>query len=169
MARFDIDRCQSAEMLSCRLSPAIVGQDFAVCFRFGGLVNAFRFGVLLGGGEIAAFAADFAVGGFAGPSACAVFGRDVNTFVGLGPVFWFFHQLMVAHAMLAGCRVFTPWRAGSLSVIFPLMQIPDNFGNSAVAAGDAVRGNETEEPLFGDPRWVDERLQALRGESEREV
>lgn len=49
------------------------------------------------------------------------------------------------------------------------MQIPDNFGNGAVAAGDAVRGNETEEPLFGDPRWIDERLQALRGESEREV
>lgn len=49
------------------------------------------------------------------------------------------------------------------------MQIPDNFGNGAVAAGDAVRGNETEEPLFGDPRWIDERLQALHGESEREV
>ena len=49
------------------------------------------------------------------------------------------------------------------------MQIPDNFSNGAVAAGDAVRGNEMEEPLFGDPRWVDERLQALHNEPEREV
>lgn len=120
-------------------------------------------------GEVAAFAADFAVGGFAGPSACAVFGRDVNTFVGLGPVFWFFHRLMVAHAVLAGCRVFTPWRAGSRGVILPLMQIPDNFGNGVGAAGDAVRGSETEEPLFGDPRWIDERLQALHGEQDREI
>ena len=133
------------------------------------MVDAFRFGVLLGGGEIAAFAADFAVGGFSGPSACAVIGRDVNTFVGLGPVFWFFHQLMVAHAMLAGCRVFTPWRDPARGVILPLMQIPENFGNGVGAAGDAVRGNETEEPLFGDPCWIDERLQALHGEPEREA
>ena len=49
------------------------------------------------------------------------------------------------------------------------MQIPDNFSNGAVAAGDAVRGNETEEPLFGDPCWIDERLQALHGEPEREA
>jgi len=49
------------------------------------------------------------------------------------------------------------------------MQIPDNFSNGAVAAGDAVRRNETEEPLFGDPRWVDERLQALHKEPEGEV
>jgi hypothetical protein len=81
----------------------------------------------------------------------------------------FFIAPLLPHEAGTGCRVFTPWRAGSLSVIFPLMQIPDNFGNGAVAAGDAVRGNETEEPLFGDPRWIDERLQALHGESEREV
>ena len=49
------------------------------------------------------------------------------------------------------------------------MQIPDNFSNGAVAAGDAVRRIETEEPLFGDPRWVDERLQALHEEPEGEV
>ena len=48
------------------------------------------------------------------------------------------------------------------------MQIPDNFSNGAVAAGDAVRGNEMEEPLSGDPRWVDERLQALHKEPEGE-
>lgn len=134
-----------------------------------GLVDAFRYGVLLGGGEITAFAADFAVGGFSGPSACAVIGRDVNTFVGLGPVLWFFHRLIVASDPLAGCRVFTPWRAGFRDGILMPMQVPDNFGNGAGAVGDAVRGSETEEPLFGDPRWVDERLQALHPEPEGEV
>jgi hypothetical protein len=46
---------------------------------------------------------------------------------------------------------------------------PDNFGNGVGAAGDAVRGSEMEEPLFGDPRWIDERLQALHGEQDREI
>ena len=67
------------------------------------------------------------------------------------------------------CRVFTPWRVFSRGVILPPTQIPDNFSNDAVAAGDADRGNETEEPLFGDSRWVDERLQALHKEPEGEV
>ena len=49
------------------------------------------------------------------------------------------------------------------------MQIPDNFSDGAVAAADVIRGNEMEEPLFGDPRWVDERLQALQKESEGEA
>jgi len=68
-----------------------------------------------------------------------------------------------------GCWVFTPWRTFSRGFILPSMQIPDNFGNGVGAASDAVRGNETEEPLFGDPCWIDERLQALHGEPEREV
>jgi hypothetical protein len=67
------------------------------------------------------------------------------------------------------CRVFTPWRVFSRGVILPPTQIPDNFSNDAVAAGDADRGNEMEEPLFGDSRWVDERLQALHKEPEGEV
>jgi len=49
------------------------------------------------------------------------------------------------------------------------MQIPDNFSNGAVAARDAVLGNETEESLSGDPSWVDERLQARHGEPEGEA
>ena len=68
-----------------------------------------------------------------------------------------------------GCRVFTPWRDPARGVILLLMQIPENFGNGVGAAGDAVHGNETEEPLFGDPCWIDERLQALHGEPEREA
>jgi hypothetical protein len=46
------------------------------------------------------------------------------------------------------CRVFTPWRVFSRGVILPPMQIPENFSNGAVAAGDADRGNKTEESLF---------------------
>ena len=51
----------------------------------------------------------------------------------------------------AGCRVFTPWRTFSRASILPSMQIPDNFSNGALAARDAVLGNETEESLSGDP------------------
>ena len=49
------------------------------------------------------------------------------------------------------------------------MQIPDNFSNGALAARDAVLGNETEESLSGDPSWVDERLQARHEEPEGEA
>lgn len=168
LARVDIDRCQSAEILSGRLSSPIGGCSFTVCFCFVGLVGAFGAGFGFKCGEAAPFAADLAVGGFSGPGARPVIGRDVNAFAGLGPMFGFFHRAIVAaqsgHRLpgLHPMAYLLPWRH-----LAP-MQIPDNFSNGAVAAGDAVRGNEMEEPLFGDPRWVDERLQALHKEPEGE-
>ena len=68
-----------------------------------------------------------------------------------------------------GCLVLTPWRTFSRGAILPSLQIPDNFSNGAVAARDAVLGNETEESLSGDPSWVDERLQARHEEPEGEA
>jgi len=99
----------------------------------------------------------------------AFFGRDTDAFAGLGPALWFFHRLIVAHDPVLGRRVFTPWQAGSAGAILLVMQIPKNVGKGAGAARDAVRGGETEEALFGDSRWVDDRLQALHAEPEREA
>ena len=56
-----------------------------------------------------------------------------------------------------------PWRHLALDAN------PANFSNGAVAARDAVLGNETEESLSGDPSWVDERLQARHEEPEGEA
>ena len=52
--------------------------------------------------------------------------------------------------MVAGWPV-VPSFIFSRGPILPSMQIPDNFSNGALAARDAVLGNETEESLSGDP------------------
>ena len=49
-----------------------------VCLRFRGLVADFGFGVGFHRGEVTAFAAHFAVGGFAGPGAGAIFAGFVS-------------------------------------------------------------------------------------------
>ena len=116
LARVDIDRRQSAEILSGRLSSPIGGCSFTVCFCFVGLVGAFGAGFGFKRGEVAPFAADFALGGFSGPSARPVIGRDVNPLAGLGPMFGFFHRAIVAAR--GGCRLpglhpmarLLPWR-----------------------------------------------------------
>jgi hypothetical protein len=42
------------------------------------------------------------------------------------------------------------------------MKFPDDQTPGAEANDGAVRGKTETEPLFGDERWIDERLQALR-------
>lgn len=42
------------------------------------------------------------------------------------------------------------------------MKLPDDQTYGADANECAVRGNSETEPLFGDERWVDERLRALQ-------
>lgn len=43
------------------------------------------------------------------------------------------------------------------------MKFPGNRTNNGAGAADgAARGNKPKQPLFGDRRWVQERLRALR-------
>jgi hypothetical protein len=42
------------------------------------------------------------------------------------------------------------------------MKFPDDQSHGAEATEHAVRGNNEPAPLFGDERWIEERLQALR-------
>ena len=42
------------------------------------------------------------------------------------------------------------------------MKFPDDQTHGAEANDGAVRGNIEPEPLFGDERWIEERLQALQ-------
>ena len=42
------------------------------------------------------------------------------------------------------------------------MKLPDDQTHGADGNDGAVHGNPELEPLFGDERWIDERLQALR-------
>ena len=41
------------------------------------------------------------------------------------------------------------------------MQSPDFSSEGAGAMNDAAGGPGTDEPLFGDARWIEERLEAL--------
>lgn len=41
------------------------------------------------------------------------------------------------------------------------MQSPDFSNEGAGAMNDLAGGNGTDEPLFGDARWIEERLEAL--------
>lgn len=132
-------------------------------------MDAFALGVGFERGEVAAFTADFALGGFSGPGAGAILGREVNTLLGWGPVRRFFHRVIVVHDAIGGCRVFTPWRADCPSGILSLMQMNENLSSGPGAGTEVIRRNEPEEPLFGDPRWIDERMQALHAESEEEA
>ncbi len=81
-----------------------------MCFRLGGLVGALGFGGLFAGGEVAAFVADFAAGGFAGPGAGAVFAGFVDTDGWLLPVLGFFHGGSVALLLVVANGGLTPWR-----------------------------------------------------------
>jgi len=42
------------------------------------------------------------------------------------------------------------------------MNFPNDQHEGAGAADGAARGNEMEEALFGDERWIEERLRALQ-------
>ena len=43
-----------------------------------------------------------------------------------------------------------------------VMQSPDFMNDGAGPMNDASCRNGTDEPLFGDARWIEERLEALR-------
>jgi hypothetical protein len=49
------------------------------------------------------------------------------------------------------------WRADHVVV----MQSPEFSSEGAGAMNDAAGGHGTDEPLFGDARWIEERLEAL--------
>jgi hypothetical protein len=42
------------------------------------------------------------------------------------------------------------------------MQFPNMTNEGAGPANDRASGNANDEPLFGDARWIEERLEALR-------
>ena len=67
------------------------------------------FGVVFDCGHVAGFAADFAVGGFAGPGAGAVVTGFVDADGWLGPMLGFFHHRNVPCGAEDDRRVFTPW------------------------------------------------------------
>ena len=80
-----------------------------VCLRLRGLVADFGFGVLFDCGEVTAFAADFAVGGFAGPCAGAVVAGFVDAGRWLRPMLGFFHPDNVRCRTENERQVFIPW------------------------------------------------------------
>jgi hypothetical protein len=43
-----------------------------------------------------------------------------------------------------------------------VMQSPDFMNDGAGPMNDGAGGNGTDEPLFGDARWIEERLEALQ-------
>jgi len=42
------------------------------------------------------------------------------------------------------------------------MQSPNFMNDGAGLMNEGAAGNGTDEPLFGDARWIEERLEALR-------
>ena len=69
----------------------------------------FGFGVVFERGEVTAFAADFAVGGFAGPCAGAVVAGFVDAGRWLRPMLGFFHPDNVRCRTENERQVFIPW------------------------------------------------------------
>jgi len=47
-----------------------------------------------------------------------------------------------------------------------VMQSPDFRNDGAGTMNDGAGGNATDEPLFGDARWIEERLEALQTREE---
>lgn len=47
-----------------------------------------------------------------------------------------------------------------------VMQSPDFMNDGAGPMNDGAGGNGTDEPLFGDARWIEERLEALQSREE---
>ena len=121
------------------------------------------FGGLFEGGEVAAFVADFVAGGFAGPGAGAVFAVFVEPDGRLGPMFRFFHGVNVARGAAREYEGFHPMAVGCEREqgLVP-MKFPNDHYDGAGSSEEAVHENETKEPLFGDERWIEERLQVLR-------
>ena len=154
--------CAGAKIISdIRVNPRLSVAGL-VCLCLAGLVGVFGFGVAFDGGHVATFAADFAVGGFAGPGAGAIFAGNVRAHAGLGPVFGFFHEVRMACVRAGSMGVFALWRARPGADILPPMKFPEQQRDVAVANGRAPRPQLSREPLFGDPRWIEERLRALR-------
>jgi hypothetical protein len=58
--------------------------------------------------------------------------------------------------------VFAPWRDRPHAHILPPMKFPDHQPEVAAFNGRTSRPRPSREPLFGDPRWIEERLRALR-------
>ena len=80
-----------------------------VCLCLRGLVADFGFGVVFNCGVVTAFAADFAVGGFAGPCAGAVVAGFVDAGRWLRPMLGFFHPHNVRCRTENERQVFIPW------------------------------------------------------------
>ena len=114
-------------------------------------------------GGVAAFGADFAIDGFAGPGAGAVFAGDLRAGGRLGPMLRFFHRITLGRRAVLERRGLHPMetrkRGGQLAVA---MKLPNDQHEGAGAKNGAARGNEMEEALFGDERWIEERLRALQ-------
>ena len=99
---------QSSEILSgCYPRLSVAG---LVCLRLRGLVADFGFGVVFERGEVTAFAADFAVGSFAGPCAGEVVaGFVVDAGRWLRPMLGFFHPDNERCRTENERQVFIPW------------------------------------------------------------
>ena len=78
-------------------------------FGLGGGVGLFGLGLMLGGGEVAALVANFAVGRFAGPRAGAVISRGRQTCGRLRPMFRLFHVPTMTRDAERVRGDFTPW------------------------------------------------------------
>ena len=137
--------------------------DLSFHLRSGGFVGAVGFGGALEGGFMTALGTDFAVGGLAGPSAGAVFAGDMSAAGRLGPMCGLFHVCNFAHRAVRESGGLHPMATGgSGRQLVVAMKLPNDQQEGAGAANSVVRGNETEEPLFGEDRWIKERLRALR-------
>jgi len=98
---------QPSEILSGFYPRLSVAGLICLCLR--GLVADFGFGVVFERGEVTALAADFAVGGFAGPRAGAVVAGFVDAGRWLRPMLGFFHPHNVRCRTENERQVFIPW------------------------------------------------------------
>lgn len=133
------------------------------CFCLGGLVGALGFGRALHSGLMTTLGTDFAVDGLAGRGAGTVIARDMDAVGGLGPMCGLFHIFNLARYAARESGGLHPIAAGgSGRQLVVAMKLPNDQQEGAGNASSVVRGNETEEPLFGEERWIKERLRALR-------
>ena len=75
----------------------------------------------------------------------------------------FLHGVIVARLSVAASGGVHPMATGRPDGHCAVaMKLPNDQQEGADAAKGAVRGNEEMEPLFGDERWIEERLRVLQ-------
>ena len=156
---------RGALILMCflRVGPRL--ERFSCLGRIG-LVSARGFSSVFESGEVAAFVTDFSAGSFAGPSAGAVRGRLMDADSRLVPFLGFFHTVsIVLSADGANGAIYPMARPSTDRHVAVAMKLPDDQHDGGDAAESVMCGNCDLEPLFGDERWIQERLRVLKAQA----